>query len=258
MCFPLSRCPNCDLVYASTLPPSQTLTESYVEAAYDSEEEARFAADTYFHLLGPWFACLPAKRRAIDVGTGNGALLSLLLESGFREVLGIEPSQAARAAAPAELRRHIRQGMFSIDLVQGDQPDLVCAFQTLEHLENPMAILRDIHTILRPGGVVALAVHDWQAPINRLLGSHSPIIDIEHLQLFSRRSLQRLLHKSLFRTLAIHPFSNTYPMKYWIRVLPIPSWLKRGIIASTAAVGLARWPVTLPVGNIFAMGMKEW
>lgn len=257
MCFPLLRCPSCDSVYASTLPTSQTLTECYAEAAYDSEEEARFAAETYFRLLQPWFAHLPERRRAIDIGTGNGAFLSLLLENGFREVLGIEPSQAARAAAPDEIRRHIRQGMFSIDLLQGDQPDLVCAFQTLEHVENPVAILCDIHKILRPRGVVALAVHDWQASINRLLGHHSPIIDIEHLQLFSKRSLQRLLHESLFRTLVMRAFSNTYPMKYWIRVLPIPSWLKKGIMASTAAAGLSRLPVTLPVGNIFAIGIKE-
>ena len=257
MCFPLSLVPICGLVYVSTLPAPRNLADCYAEAAYDSGEEARFAAKTYFRLLRPWLASLPVKRRAVDIGTGNGALLSLLLADGVKEVLGIEPSHTAIAAAPAEIRPYIRQGMFSVDLLEGAQPDLVCAFQTLEHVDAPLAILRDIHATLRPGGAVALTVHNWQAQLNRILGRRLPIIDIEHLQLFNKNSLHRLFQESSFTPATIHSFCNTYPLKYWLRLLPLPSRLKRRITASIEAVGLSRLPVTLPVGNLFAVGIKE-
>jgi SAM-dependent methyltransferase len=257
MCFSLTTCANCGLVYVSCPPADLALEDSYAEADFDASDEAGFAAKTYIRLLRPWIDQLPGKRQAVDIGTGNGALLPLLLAAGFETVLGIEPSHAAIAAAPLNIRNRIRQGMFSIDLLSGEEPDLVCAFQTLEHVEAPLTLLRNVHSILQPGGMVALAVHDWEAPVNRLLGRRSPIIDIEHLQLFNKESLGRLIKESSFLPLGIHTFWNTYPLKYWLRLLSLPSTLKRALLSCSKTAGLSDLPLALPVGNVFAVGVKE-
>lgn len=256
MSFPLVLCRNCGLVYASSTPDARTLAYCYSEAQYDSGEEAHFAAETYCRLLRPWLSQLPAKHQAVDIGAGNGALLSLLLADGFETVIGVEPSRAAIAAAPPDIQIYIRPGLFSRGILDTEHPDLVCAFQTLEHVEDPLSFLRDIYSILSPGGLVALVVHDRQALFNRVLGSRSPIIDIEHLQLFNPQSLHRLLTESSFRTAAIRHFNNTYPLKYWIRLLPIPSRMKHGLLSVIGTVRLVELPLTIPVGNIFAIGLK--
>ena len=146
MSFPLSLCRSCGIVYTPLPPNAMTLAHCYADAEYDSGEEARFAAETYFRLLHPWLNRLPEKHQAVDIGAGNGALLSLLLANGFETVIGVEPSHAAIATALPDIRKYIRPGLFSLRMMEGERPDLVCAFQTMEHVNDPLALLRDIHS----------------------------------------------------------------------------------------------------------------
>jgi hypothetical protein len=89
------------------------------------------------------------------------------------------------------------------------------------------------------------------------MGRNSPIIDIEHLQLFSRRSLEGLLRKVGLLPVVIQSFWNSYPLSYWIRLLPLPAAMKHDWIIRLRLMGLARVPVSLPVGNLFALGRKD-
>ena len=43
-----------------------------------------------------------------------------------------------------------------------------------------------------------IVCHDRRAPLNRALGARSPIMDIEHLQLFSQASARALLERTGF------------------------------------------------------------
>jgi len=255
--FPLSLCLDCDLVYAHELPNMQTLGQAYREAEYDSSDEAGFAAATYVRLLRPWLQTLSARDCAVDIGAGNGALLPLLEREGFHQVIGVEPSEKAIAAAPAHVRPMLRSGMLSAELLGEARPDLVCVFQTLEHVDNPFETMRYIHVALRRGGLVALVVHNRRALLNLILGRNSPIIDIEHLQLFSRRSLEGLLRKIGLFPVVIQSFWNSYPLSYWIRLLPLPAAMKHNWILRLRLMGLTRVPVSLPVGNLFALGRKD-
>ena len=86
----LLLCRACDMVFASPVPDVTELRSAYEAAAFDSQTEAQFAARTYARLLRPYFARLPNKQGALDIGTGDGAFLSELLAAGFDEVRGIE------------------------------------------------------------------------------------------------------------------------------------------------------------------------
>src|SRR5208337_126483 len=94
MHYRLVECPACDLLYAAPLPTLRTLAQAYHHAAFDSSQEAHFAARTYAQGLGKFANFLPEKRGALDIGTGDGAFLEELLSKGFKEVKGVEPSQA--------------------------------------------------------------------------------------------------------------------------------------------------------------------
>jgi len=256
MCLRLVRCLGCDLVYAPTPPATDYLTAAYSEAAYDSGEEARFAAESYAKALARHLSALPARGAAVDVGAGSGPLLPWLVAQGFAPVIGIEPSAAAIAAAPAEVAPMLRSGMFSPDMLGDMRPSLICSFMTLEHVSDPGSFVRGVFDVLEPGGMIAIVVHDWRAPLNRLLGLHSPIIDVEHLQLFSPRSVQALLGDAGFKAIKQRAISNTYPIRYWLRLTPLPSTLKYGVAAFLGRIKLETVPLTLPVGNLLAVGYK--
>ena len=73
--------------------------------------------------------------------------------------------------------------------------------------------------------------HNYRHWLMRLLGARSPIIDIEHLQVFSPASLRTALERAGFKDAQIRPFANRYPLHYWVRLAPIPQPLKRPLHA---------------------------
>jgi SAM-dependent methyltransferase len=256
MSYRLLRCGCCATVYASAAPPAEALAASYSVADYDSSEAAELAADTYAAALAPTIAGLARRDRALEIGTGTGVLLERLLAAGFNDVVGIEPSGAAIEAAAPSVRGLIRKGVFDeADFADGSF-DLICCFQTLEHVSDPRALVHSCARLLRPGGALALVTHDYAGVLNRLLGRRSPIIDIEHLQLFCRVSLERLLHDAGVPSHEIRSLANRYPLHYWLRLTPLPMGLKRVAGGLLGATRLGRVRFGVNVGNLLAIGRK--
>lgn len=256
MCLPLVECLTCQTVYTPCPPKESYLAQAYGESTYDSGEEANQAAKTYAAQLAPQLRRLATKGCAVDVGAGNGALLAHLLEAGFAKVIGVEPSRQAIEAARPEIRPFLREGLFTREMVQETDLGLVCACMTLEHVADPLTLLETAFDVLAPGGLMAVVVHNWQAPFNRLLGRYSPIIDVEHLQLFCPRAIDYTLRRCGFETLEARPFANTYRLGYWMRLAPLPKALKKGLLNVLESLSLAALPVRLPVGNMIAVGRK--
>src|SRR5262249_26899851 len=124
----LVLCPTCDLVYVDRPPGGDELARAYHMADYDSAEEANDAALAYVKAIQPILEKLPRKEAALEIGTGTGIFLEYLSRAGFTTLVGVEPSAAAIAAAPAHRRAWIREGIFEEDAYQPESFDLVCCF----------------------------------------------------------------------------------------------------------------------------------
>lgn len=257
MRFKLVRCKVCDAVYAPSPPTEQFLEQAYTEAAYDSDEEAQCAAASYIKAMHPFLTDIDKTGTAIDVGAGNGALLPYLLDSGFEHVLGIEPSRAAIEAAKPDVLPYLMEGMFTAKTVHGQNNSLICSFMTLEHLREPGIFINDVYNLLSVGGKVILVVHNWRALLNRLLGRRSPIIDIEHLQLYSPASIKYLLGLHGFQNISIFNISNSYSLQYWCRLLPLPASIKGGLLRLLCLLKLQHIKIPLRVGNLMAVAEKK-
>nr|WP_246732866.1 class I SAM-dependent methyltransferase [Methylobacterium sp. BTF04] len=256
MSFRLVRCLGCETVYAAEAPSAEVLAHAYAAADYDSAEEAVHAARTYGEALGSKLDGVGRDGAALEIGTGTGIFLRELQRLGFGEIIGIEPSHAAVDAAPPELRDLIRVGVFNPADHAPESLSLVTCFQTLEHVPDPSALTRAAYDLLSPGGAIAFVTHDYRAPINRLLRRRSPIIDIEHMQLFCGSSLHRLLSDGGFEAIDIGAIRNVYPLRYWLRLLPVPARLKAAAIAGADAVGIGGRLIGINVGNLLTVARK--
>ncbi len=256
MCLRLVRCTSCNLVYAPNPPDNQFLSVAYADAAYDSSHEAQCAAQSYAHALAPYVAHLRGRTVAVDVGAGSGPFLPWLVDIGFQTVIGVEPSRAAIKAAPASVRPMLREGMFGSELLEGVKPSLICSFMTLEHMEDPGIFIKTVYSLLEPGGMIAVVVHNWQGLLNRALGLHSPIIDVEHLQLFNPSSLDTLLRNTGFEDIKVKPICNRYPIGYWLRLTPLPSSVKGVIDGVLKKLSVSDMQLSMRVGNLLAIGIK--
>lgn len=252
----LIRCGTCHTVFVPYPPGEAALRKAYEDADFDSGREAEDAAASYARALQPYFARLDQREAAIEVGAGTGAFLPYLQRAGFSRVQGIEPSQAAIDAAPSDVKALITHGVFDAETIASDSCSAFFCFQTMEHVLEPKALMLAANTALKPGGVAALVTHDYSAFLNRVLGAHSPIIDIEHLQLFCPPSLEYLMKECGFEQVEVRSFKNRYRIGYWLRLLPLPSKTKRALIALLDRLGLADLHLSANVGNVLTVGWK--
>lgn len=257
MCHRLVQCPNCDLVYADQPPGEDELAHAYHTADYDSSEEANDAAAAYIRAIEPALGMLTRRQRALEIGTGTGIFLENLSAAGFKELIGVEPSSAAIAAAPEYRRGWIREGVFDEKDFAPDSFDLICCFMTMEHVHDPDVVAKAAFRLLRPGGAFVTVTHDYRSCVNRLLGKRSPIIDIEHMQLFSKSSVRHLFGGAGYVDVKVAAFVNTYSLRYWIRLAPLPRGLKSAVSGLMASLGLDNIKVGFNVGNLITTGFKR-
>jgi SAM-dependent methyltransferase len=256
MCHRMVLCPVCDLVYADKPPAEESLAESYHAASYDSSEEADDAARAYSLAIQVALDRLQGRGAALEIGTGTGVFLKHLKEAGFTKLVGIEPSRAAIDAATSECREWIHEGMFNGQDFEPESFDLICCFMTMEHVRDPMEIAKSALRLLRPGGVFLTVTHDYRSAVNRLLGKRSPIVDIEHLQIFSKKAIGELFTRSGFVEVSAESFVNRYSLRYWARLSPLPARIKSifGELVSSPYFSKIRLGVN--VGNTLSVGFK--
>lgn len=252
----LLLCKTCDLVYASPVPQADELQAEYLEAAYDSQVEAGFAARTYAASINSLCDQLPDRKGALDIGAGDGAFCEELLKLRFTEVVGLEPSSAPIAAAAPKAKSCLRQEMFTKGSFSPGQFSLVTCFQTIEHVSEPAELCREAVELLKPGGALCLVAHNRRSLSCMLLGRKSPIFDIEHLQLFSPRSLRKLLTDAGLSNVTVKPLFNRYPLAYWMKLFPFPNGIKGGLLRGAQWTGIGKIPVTIPPGNLIAWGTR--
>lgn len=242
------ECESCELLFATDMPQREELLVEYEGAAFDATTESRFAAQAYLRALRPILGV--GVDSVLDVGCGDGEFLLACRELGITRLQGIEPSTAASSFAREGIGSCIVGGGYEEQSV--DEPfDLVTLFQTIEHIDDPLGFFAKAKELVRPQGYVAVACHDYQAPVNRIMGEKSPIFDIEHLQVFSTTSITRAMEKAGLEVVSVKPYSNTYPFAYWTRLAPIPRRIKSMPIFTRG--WLARLPIRLPIGNLMAI-----
>ncbi len=140
----------------STRPTSRQAVESF------SVEQARellpWTEAWISRLLSRLALRLPAgSLDVLDVGSAQGRALIALHRLGHRAA-GVEPSASAidtcRELSGSEgLELEVRQGTAEALPYEGGRFDLVIAMSVMEHVEDLDASLREIHRVLRPGGV---------------------------------------------------------------------------------------------------------
>lgn len=248
-------CKQCGLIRSDPVLDRASIEALYTESVFLFKEEEKYAAITYAGLIErllPEIGGVEKNRRLLEIGCSTGFFLREAVRMGLNQSLGFEPSlECVRHAAP-EVRPFIVNDVYHPEAVQDRIFDLVVSFHVFDHLVDPVGLLESAVSRLRPGGHVLLVCHDAQALSAKILGSHSPIFDVEHIFLFSQKTIGQLLNKVGLDIVKTGPLKNRYPLGYWLRMAPfINQW------AGFLPKSLSEMAVTLSAGNLFAIGRKQ-
>jgi SAM-dependent methyltransferase len=146
----------------------------------------------------------------LDIGCSSGAFLKTMQGPNWR-LFGIEmePSTAerARTATGAE----VFVGDACDAPFQPGSLDVITAFDLVEHVYQPRALMAKVSEWLKPGGIFVAQVPNidsWEA---RAFRSYWYGLELpRHLSHFSPRSLRRLMHQSSLEELSLVTTSNSY------------------------------------------------
>jgi len=168
----------------------------------------------------------------VDVGCGAGSFLDLV--KGFcRTTIGIEPTPTLRGEAAKKGHLTFPYCADVADAWVG-RADVAVAFSLIEHVEDPLALLRDIRRLLKPRGRLFVSTpnrRDWLLEI--LPAEYAAFFyRIVHLWYFDADALGQLLRAAGFLDVAVsyhHRFDLSNAI-LWLRdkrptgvgALPVP------------------------------------
>ena len=164
--FDLAECQACATRYLSPLPSPAQLQKLYVASYYGQDWYKQEGWGSAFarNLL--------AKKQPgkfLDVGCGLGFFMKGIRKNSEWEVYGVEFAAAAVDFARNELKLDVRRG----ELVDVGYPDsffdYIQVHNVLEHVRDPMTLLRECRRILKDDGVIDLRVPNGKVDSLNLL-----------------------------------------------------------------------------------------
>lgn len=248
--YRMVRCARCGLVRSDPVLSAGALADLYKESSFDYGDELEGLRVTYGAALDRAGAYLERRHGLLDTGCGSGFVLEVAAARGWTDLHGVEPStdaisKASPAIAPLIVEDVMRSGLFPAESLS-----LVTLFQVLDHMPDPMGLLRDCRHILTPGGLIMAFNHNVTAWSARLLRDRSPIIDVEHTYLYSPATMRQLFTAAGFEVISVAPVRNTYSISYLLHLLPLPRKLKQVLVPRLRATPFGKRQLTVPLGNL--------
>jgi SAM-dependent methyltransferase len=154
----------------------------------------------------------------LDIGCGRGEFLRAMQALGW-QVLGVESDpEAARLA---------HQWGFPVQTVSFEEAefpwesvDHITMNHVIEHVYDPMAVLRKCSRILKPGGTMALYTPNTNSLGHRQFQSHwRPLEAPRHLYCFSPTTMRACLARCGFRNITLWTSPRLAPGVYDASVL---------------------------------------
>lgn len=253
--YQIVRCRRCGLIYSTPILEAEKINKLYRKSSVSYDEQISNLVETYGFYLKSLERYGVSKKKLLEIGCGSGFFLMEAKRQGYRDVYGVEPGVKSVQKAPKEIRDKIIVDVFRPNLFQKNYFDVICCFQTLDHVPNPNPFLKECYQVLKKGGFVLFLNHDASSWSAKLFGEASPIIDIEHTYLYDQKTIKRFFEKHRFKVKKVESTFNNHNLSYWIYLAPLPRLLKLAFINIVKAARVD-FKIKLKAGNLVLYGQK--
>lgn len=249
------RCRACTFGFREMRPSEPELTELYRRLdvrVYESELAGRQrTAKRHFGIVKKFIN----SGTILDIGCASGLLLKLASDDGW-QVYGVEPSEHLYQHARKLLNG--RGEILCSTLQDAALPqrffDAVTFWDVLEHVPDPNSFIQHCASLLKPGGHLFLNVPDIESLPARVLRSRWPLLLPEHLNYFTKRSLQRCVGQAHLQLQRLGRRPASFSVNYILyrlaqHQIPAAEWFHR--LSISHPFGKAIIPI--PLGELYGV-----
>lgn len=262
------RCPSCGHVSV----PAGLMRVADGRSIYEVED-AVFTADGNAEYYFDESSVLAAKDKLryvrtfcshgvlVDVGASYGQFLSEA--STAFDASGFEVSPEAVSFSRRTFGvRNVTGSVYEWPLTIAERADVITCWDVIEHVEDPLRALRVMADHLQPRGWLFLSTPDAGSVAARILGRRWHYLDpVQHINLFSRANLVRLLRRTGFDVRNVRTFGRRYRLSYVFNRLaylhrerPLESVIT-GL--SIAAIPVRRMRIPISLGDVMGIAARK-
>lgn len=193
-----AACLSCGFVYTVPRPSREELAALYSQGEFNREARTAEGFDTRHFEIGYKSAISRIQQiasyeqsarpggRLLDIGCGMGTFLRVARSYGFAAE-GLEPDAALAAELERVLKVKVHGVLLEEAVLEQGAYDLVTSFHVIEHVQDPVAFLRQLGALIKPDGSIWI-----ECPSLELChtGDLDSFLWAPHINTFSERSLR--------------------------------------------------------------------
>jgi hypothetical protein len=255
--FSYVRCDGCGLLYAPTFFNGPQLEQLYGQMppnmAEVPMEALRRTQRGYFEALK---SCSDLDGGFIEVGPDIGLFTENCVREGrFDEYWLFEPNRDVLPALSKIVdghKYHVIHDMFGFSHVPDHAASAAVMIHVLDHLLDPVATLRELRQKLKPGARLLLVTHDESSLLRRLVGWRWPAFCLQHPQIYSPKSMRKLLEAAGFDVLERRKTVNFFEVGFLLKHLLWALGIKAQSVPS-----FGRFTLGLKLGNMLTIATPK-
>lgn len=269
--YNIYSCPSCGIGKTDLQEPYQTFIKRLYDKEYFTGGKSRnaytnYAADKPF-IVKNFQKFLKAIKKQkpqgtlLDVGCAMGFFVELAQQHGY-DAYGIDPSSfAATEAKKLVGSNRITTGTLDTVDFKKQRFDIITLLDVFEHVEDPVKILKQVHTLLKPEGIIVIATGNTSSIWANIAKKHWTFyIPPQHLFFFNRSNISTLLQKHHFQPIHMGKIGKWLSVEYVLHLAETAAQLPFSTQAQTLAkrLKLDRVPIFLPIGdNMLVIAKKS-
>lgn len=213
--FVIVQCENCSFKFTNPRPDFASIGSYYESEDYISHSNTNKGLINKAYQVVRSIAVkdkvelvnkLVPKGAILDYGCGTGYFLSACQKDSWK-VEGFEPNNTANKQATETLGKSIEK--VSLDHFQKESFEIITLWHVLEHVHTLNETFQQLLSLLKPGGVMLVAVPNADSQDAKKYGENWAAYDVpRHLYHFNQATMKRFLKKHKLT------LEDTKPMKY--------------------------------------------
>jgi 2-polyprenyl-3-methyl-5-hydroxy-6-metoxy-1,4-benzoquinol methylase len=217
------RCRKCTHVYLNIVHTAESIRRMYEHYATNWGKKQYFEGidDTVTRNLDDYLSrCRQLQQsgsgalRLLDIGSGDGTLLSRALKQGF-ECEGVEISKPLAVETSSRLGCSVYTDFLTTLPLPAARFDVITMYDLIEHLQDPAVELDAVRRLLKPGGIVFMLTPNdgallrrvarfaYRASIRTVEKPMRRLYYVHHLSYFTAASLNTLLDRAGFEGICV-------------------------------------------------------